>query len=295
MTKILIDTNIFLGLYESNNDPITIFDEDISKLRSDLIFTDQIYDEFLRNRDKELEKLIALCKNNKCIINSSSIIRSLRDFSKLKDIKNNFKETNDLLIKKLQDIMDDIAKDTVFQSFLKLYNHSDVIKYEKNEEIIKEAHKRKLLGNPPMGNKQNTIGDEVIWETILANLKDNFIIVTRDRTYINHISFLRKEYYSITNKDLNIFENISDALKHLGKEASNELNKFEEEQSKIMELPIDSSGNKYIPLSKYFKFRYDDASENIQPHLDLEFCPRCGNHDIESGRCSVCGFFIYSD
>ena len=252
MTKILIDTNIFLGLYESNNDPITIFDEDISQLRSDLIFTDQIYDEFLRNRDKELEKLIALCKSNKCILKSSSIIRSLSEFSKLIDIKNNFKDTNDLLIEKLQDIKDDIDTDTVFQSFLKLYNHSDVIKYEKSEEIIKGAHKRKLLGNPPMGNKQNTIGDEVIWETILANLKDDFIIVTRDRTYINHISFLRTEYYSITNKDLYIFENISDALKHLGKEGSNELNKFEEEQSKIMELPIDSSGNTYIPLSKFF-------------------------------------------
>lgn len=255
MTKILIDTNIFLGLYESNNDHITIFDKDISKLRSDLIFTDQIYDEFLRNRDKELQTLIDQCKNNTCTLGSSSIIRSLSEFSKLKEIKKDFKTHNGLLIEKLQEIKDDVSKDQVFQSFLKLYNHSDVTKYEKSDEIIKKAHKRKLLGNPPKDkkNNENTIGDEVIWETILANLKDDFIIVARDKTYIKHISFLREEYNSITNKNLYILENISSALKHLGYEHSDELNKFEEEQSKIMELPIDSDGNRYIPLLKFFK------------------------------------------
>ena len=81
MIKIFIDTNIFLGLYETNNDPITIFEKDISKLRPHLISTDQVYDEFIRNRDIQLQTLIKRCKENQCRINSTSIINSLEEFS----------------------------------------------------------------------------------------------------------------------------------------------------------------------------------------------------------------------
>jgi len=232
MIKIFIDTNIFLGLYETNNDPITIFEKDISKLRPHLISTDQVYDEFIRNRDIQLQTLIKRCKENQCRINSTSIINSLEEFSALKKIKANFDETNKLLIKRVNNIKDNTEKDLVFESFLELYNHADITRYERNEEIIKKAYNRKLLGNPPMGYKQNTIGDEVIWEIILANIKDDLVIITRDGAYEDHITFLKKEFNLKTKKELFIDENISYALNKIGEISSEELNKLEEEQSK---------------------------------------------------------------
>ena len=114
MTKIFIDTNIFLGLYETNNDPITIFDKDISKLKSDLILTDQVYDEFIRNRDKQLLKLIDTSKRNDCTISTSSIIRSLAEFKDLKKIQDDFKDKNKLLIAKLQEMKADTNKDPIY-------------------------------------------------------------------------------------------------------------------------------------------------------------------------------------
>lgn len=251
MTKIFIDTNIFLGLYESNNNHFSIFEKDISQLRPHLIVTEQVYDEFLRNRDINLQRLIKKCDANQCTINSSSIVRNLKEFSDLEKIKDQFYETNKLLIKTLNEIKDNTEKDLVFKSFMELYNHSDVTRYKKNEEIIKKAHNRKLLGNPPMGSKQNTIGDEVIWETILANIKDNLVIITLDGAYKDHITFLKKEFNLKTKKELSIYENISNALKIIGKEPSVELNKFEDEQSKIIKEPsilviTDASGNKYM-------------------------------------------------
>ena len=37
------------------------------------------------------------------------------------------------------------------------------------------ANNRKLLGNPPTSPDKHTIGDEIIWEMILENIKDDYI------------------------------------------------------------------------------------------------------------------------
>ncbi|CAG0939386.1 hypothetical protein BROC_00611 [Candidatus Brocadiaceae bacterium] len=317
MIKIFIDTNIFLGLYESNDDPITIFEKDISKLRPHLISTDQVYDEFLRNRDLELQQLIKKCKENQCRINSSSIINSLKEFSDLKKIKDHFDETNKLLIKRINNIKDNTERDLVFESFLELYNHADITRYERNEEIIKKAYNRKLLGNPPMGYKQNTIGDEVIWEIILANIKDDLVIITRDGTYEDHITFLKKEFNLKTKKELFIDEKISYALDKIGEIPSEELNKLEEEQSKeklllsnlsnyISKFPSSSIASVVESLSRIPSPAISSSSsiaamiENLSripnPAISsvaesLDICPRCKNYGKREGdRCSACGY-----
>ncbi len=149
MTKIFIDTNIFLDFYRSNINTVKIFNVDIFKLKSSLILTDQIHDEFIRNRDKQLQLLIDDCKKNNINYSSSSLIRSLDEFSDLDKIKKEFQKANDRLIKKLQEIKEDLHKDPIFVSFSKLYNDSEVIKYTRNEDIIRGAQYRKLIGNPP--------------------------------------------------------------------------------------------------------------------------------------------------
>ncbi len=54
MTKIFIDTNLFLGLYWSDEDTGQIFG-DIEALKPYLLFPDLVFDEFLRNRDRILD------------------------------------------------------------------------------------------------------------------------------------------------------------------------------------------------------------------------------------------------
>lgn len=234
MTKVFIDTNIFLGLYYANHNPVTIF-EDIFKLKSHLILTDQIHDEFVRNRDIQLQSLIKNSKNYNLNYPTSSLIRSLKEFADLNKINKGLQDANTRLIEKLQKMKEDKDIDPVFESFLKLYNDSKITKYERNEDIIRKAHNRKLIGNPPRSNK-DTIGDEMNWEIILSNVKDDLVIIARDKTYNDHITFLKKEFKSKTNKELFIDENISFALKKIGEIPSDELNKFEDEQSKKKKL-----------------------------------------------------------
>ena len=240
------------------------------------------------------------------------MIRSLPEFKNLKKIQDNFKGANKILTAKLQEMKDDTNKDPVIKSFLELYNDPKVIKYERNHEIIRNARERKLLGNPPVGYKQDTIGDEVIWETMLSNLKDDLNIITLDRTYEDHITFLKQEFKSKTGKELSVHENISSMLKTIGEEPSEELNKFEEERLSTLVNSVSSMWSEVYAAAalenlartkKLFegmehRYIFKDAAKEIVLHKnplhfphELAVCPQCKSYRRREGnQCLSCGY-----
>lgn len=279
MTKIFIDTNIFVGLYQSNQNAVDAF-KDIFKLKSNLILTDQVYDEFIRNRDGQLQTIIKTLNSIKYPSSSPTI--HLKEFF-------NLKEANESLIKKLQEA--DTDRDQFYNLFLELYNDSEITKYERNEEIIKKAYNRKLIGNPPVSDKL-TIGDEVNWEIILSNLKDDLVIVTKDGTYNKHITFLKNEFKLRTNKELFIEEKISSALKKIGEISSDELNELEKEPKEKLSISDASENRPQIFMVT------PDSSGNILKRTQTLFggteCPRCGFIGM-GARCKNCGYCLGCD
>lgn len=228
MCKVFIDTNVFLGLYQANQNNIENIFNDISKLKSSIVFVDQIFDEFLRNRDKILTKQIDnVSKNNIQKLHVTSLIRSLDEFQKLKKSSDEFKDKHSNLIEKLTKIKDNLNEDIVYKKFSELYDDSTITICERTEDIIDKAHKRMLIGNPPIDPEKNTIGDQIIWETLISNLKDDLIFITFDNTYKNHISFLKNEYTKRVGKELSITEKVSFALSKIGETPSIELINYE--------------------------------------------------------------------
>lgn len=199
--KIFIDTNFFLDFYRSNTDKLKIL-KDLKKHSSYLVFPEQVYSEFLRNRDNILsfllENFVRSCKIN---IHDSSLIQNLNDFKKLKKIKKDFQNTFKKIKNYLEDIKNNIDKDPVYKAFYALYNSTKSKRYSIDENLIKKAHERYLLGNPPGDNKK-TIGDQLIWEILISNLEENLIVVARDKTYKNNSLFLKTEFKKKTGKEL---------------------------------------------------------------------------------------------
>lgn len=228
MCKVFIDTNVFLGLYQTNKNDLENIFEDISKLKSSIVFVDQVSDEFLRNRDKVLTRQIQNVSKKKIKkLYVTSLIKSLEEFSELKEAGDVFNKKHQKLIEKLEKIKDDLEEDIVYKKFYELYNDSALTIYNRTGDIIDKAHKRMLMGNPPIDTEKNTMGDQIIWETLISNLEDNLIFITFDGTYENHRSFLKKEYKDKVHKELSITEKVSFALSKIGEIPSKELISYE--------------------------------------------------------------------
>lgn len=239
MCKVFIDTNVFLGLYQTSKNNLGKIFEDISKLKSSIVFVDQVSDEFLRNRDKILLKQIDNVGSQQIKkLYTTSLITSLEEFSELSEAKDEFNKKHQKLIEKLNKIRDDLEEDTVYKKFYELYNDSEIQIYERTNDIINKAHKRMLIGNPPIDAEKNTIGDQIIWETLVSNLEDDLIFITFDSTYNTHISFLKTEYKNRVQKELSITDKVSFALSKIKEKPSKELIEFEKYDTHLIKPKV---------------------------------------------------------
>lgn len=217
--KIFIDTNIFLDFYRYNkNDNISNLKDEFKKYFEYFINTKQSYDEFFRNREKTINEFIDTLKSQINPLYDGNFLSSLNGFE---DYYENMKLANKsikCMIDKCSELIFDFEKDPVYSLYL-LFCHNT---YDRTRDIIDRAIKRKYIGNPPTSNK-NTCCDEIIWESILENCHDDLIIVTRDKTFNENYNFLKNEYNEKNGKKLLIVELISDAIRLLGDDPSNNL------------------------------------------------------------------------
>lgn len=212
MFKIFIDTNIFFDFYRYNkNDNISNLKNEFRKYYDHFVNTRQSYDEFFRNRERTLNDFIQTLNGQINPLYDGNFLSSLDGF---KDYYDNMKLANksiQAMKEKCNELIFDFEKDPVYS----LYSLFCNVIYERTESTVDSAIKRKYIGNPPTSNK-TTCCDEIIWESILANCKDNLIIVTRDKTYHENYNFLKNEYKEKTGKELMIVELISEAICLLG-------------------------------------------------------------------------------
>lgn len=95
------------------------------------------------------------------------------------------------------------------------------------DDILNKAHKRKLIGNPPTSSNYS-IGDEINWEIVLSNVKENIIIIGRNNTYTKNFSYLKRDFHSRTGRlILKKTDKITDALTEIGISTSTELKDVE--------------------------------------------------------------------
>ncbi|MGB4052538.1 MAG: PIN domain-containing protein [Methanoculleus sp.] len=232
MTSVCIDTNLFLDFYGTDEDPGEILAE-IWILREHLVFPDIIFDEFLRNRSKVLDRIADGLRMREA--GEPDIPALLRENANVAALHRTGEEYNRALwalYGDIQGMVKDPAADPIARTFCELARDPAVRVLHRTEDLIVRAHHRKLLGNPPKSPGRDTIGDEVVWETLLANLGEDLIFVTRDLTYRYHATYLTEEYRKRAGGALEITDRVSDALKLVGKPPSPALVRFEGRDAK---------------------------------------------------------------
>jgi PIN domain len=217
---IYLDTNIYLEFYRSAKEPLSIFKE-IEEYASRIVITKQTVDEFFRNRVLLLGNAIKQIEEWKAPVvramHTTDLVREMSEYDGIKELQNKVKSLTGKITNTLSHWKQTDADDPVLVQFRKIIEKATF--YDLNFEIVQRARDRKDLGNPPTSDNK-TMGDEVIWETLLSSLKDDLIVVSRDKTFITHSIFLRDEFKKISGRELLLItESPSAAFKEVGVES----------------------------------------------------------------------------
>ena len=272
MTYIYIDTNIFLDFYQSATEPIAVFEE-LEKQVESIILTEQTIHEFARNRTARLMDLADKIEKSAVVnIHTTSVVRDTAEYKAWIMARNAAKIATEALVVKMRSWIEQGELDPVFSSLSKLLEDGKTL--FTTSDLIEKAKTRKLLGEPPTSPDKHTIGDELIWETLLEGCKSDLIIVSRDKTFSQNASLLKSEFDSSSRKLIAVTDKVSAALKMIGKPAE----KIEEAEKVIEAVRVPKESG------------------------DASTCPQCGGsikrraYDDEQGvscwslECSACGF-----
>lgn len=264
MPKIFIDTNVFLDFYRAKKDTLEVL-RGLHQHSGSIVFPSLVYDEFLRNRVKIIEQVINSLRNEKPKYFTSAIVEGLEVFEDLKRSREEHKKYLDITISKLEEIQRDSKQDDVFLELSKLYKSEKIEIYEHDNSIIHKAQTRHLLGQPP-GTDKIKICDEVIWETILARIDDDIIIVSRDGTYKENHQYLSHEYEKRTDKNLlKITDKITVGIELLGEEVPPEIVELEDKQMEdIKNWEVLDGG--WLGYSRTLKFKGGGWDPNLNKY-----------------------------
>jgi rRNA-processing protein FCF1 len=225
--KLFLDTNYLLDFYRYGKEHLSIL-EDVKDFSSNLIFPEQVLKEFKRRASDVQNQALKNFRDGNLSLSHppSSLLQGLEAYEEYKLAKSNFKKISDKIITELQSISEDRNKDVVFKSVLEIYNLKDVTCLKNTSVIIERAKNRHLLGEPP-GTNSVTIGDEVIWEALLENVREDLIIITNDKSFKNNIIVLQDDFKGITGCKLFMVEKLSEAILMLGGLPSKSLEDYE--------------------------------------------------------------------
>jgi predicted nucleic acid-binding protein len=288
MAKIFIDTNVFLDLYRSQKDSLQILRE-LYKHSEYIVFPSLVYDEFLRNRVKIIEQVINSLRNEKPKYFTSAIVEGLEVFGELERSREEHRKYLNITMSKLEEIKRDSNQDDVFLELSKLYKSERINILNHDDSIIDKAQRRHLLGAPP-GTDKIKICDEVIWETLLARIDDDLIIVSRDGTYKDNHYYLSREYErKIDKKLLKVTDRISEGIKLLGETVSQEIVDIEDKQMDDIKWGVKERVEKVLatltPIEeKVLRMRYGlGTSANEESHkkflMSIFYKPEDGIND----------------
>lgn len=211
-TKIFLDTNIFLRLYNANDTKnVTAFMQDLYKHKDILIVTEQSHKEYLRNRPKVLTNL-AREFSQKTKIQTSTIIRSLPEFRSYDRAYHQLSLSIEKIENAVRSMIDHQDEDYIYKTYSMLWN--DQNRLPTTNETIQRSILRKAQGDPPGGDKE-TNGDEIIWETLINGYGGDLIIVSSDNTYMDNKDYLQYEYHERTQHTLKIVGHVADAFASL--------------------------------------------------------------------------------
>lgn len=224
MKYVFIDTNAYLGLYAFAADDLAQLPklaEHIKNNQIALLITDQVRDEFLRNREAKIAETLKAFGARGGAKGFPNIIRHHEKYKQLTKSANTFERTKEEILKSLdaQIAKKSLPADLTFQSLMKV---SKFLKTSPND--IELASHRMAIGNPP--GKNGSLGDAINWEILLHSLdkNTNLYLVSRDKDYASSLGdgklggFLADEWKEKNGGDACLFSTLRELFERIAPE-----------------------------------------------------------------------------
>jgi len=219
MLNVFIDTNVFLNFYSFTSEHLNKLKSLVDLIKSkniQLLLTEQVVDEFNRNRETKLSEALRYIED---LVPNVGGSLSTHDIDEIKDIKRHVEELNKIS-KKLHKKMKEQIKNQSLPAdklIYEIFEITDVIPV--SIDILNKAKIRFDRGNPP--GKRGSYGDVINWELLFATLPDksDLYFIGGDKDYKSVIEpsefspFLKKEWKKKKNGVIYYHELVSSFIK----------------------------------------------------------------------------------
>ncbi|MCC7134393.1 MAG: DUF4935 domain-containing protein [Gemmatimonadales bacterium] len=213
---LFIDTNILLSFYHLSGDDL----EELRKLlvlldkrRVTLLITEQVEDEFRRNRDVKIADALKRLRDVKLNPQFPQMAKDYSEYGDLRKLQRDFERLQQALLDRLgsdikaQSLKADELIEDLFQKATCL---------PRDAALLARARLRQDVGNPP--GKEGSLGDAINWESLLEHVPDDqdLHLVTDDRDFASALDdeslhpFLGTEWDRTRTSHIYFYKRLSD-------------------------------------------------------------------------------------
>lgn len=217
--QLFIDTNILLSFYSLNQDDLAELNKIIAAIESQqitLLLTDQIINEFYRNREQRIEGAIKSFRAQTFNTQFPQLCEDYPEIDILRETLKHHEQAHAALVAKiLVDIKAKTLKaDQIIQSLFRLGKQ-----LTPNLTTIENARLRMSVGNPP--GKNNSLGDAINWESLLdqTSAGEDLYFITGDKDYCSALTddefsdFLLTEWHGRKQTKIHFYKRLSSFCK----------------------------------------------------------------------------------
>jgi predicted nucleic acid-binding protein len=186
--QLFIDTNILLSFYSLNQDDLAELNKIIDAIEQQqitLLLTDQIINEFYRNREQRIDGAIKSFRTQTFSTQFPQLCEDYPELDTLREALKHHEQAHAALAAKiLVDIKAKTLKaDQIIQSLFSLGK-----KLNPDLATVERAKLRMSVGNPP--GKNNSLGDAINWESLLNQTPagEDLYFITGDKDYCSALN-----------------------------------------------------------------------------------------------------------
>lgn len=273
--NLFIDTNVFLSFYHLTNDDL----EEIHKLtvliekkEVTLWLTQQVKDEFKRNRENKISDAIKKLKEQNSKPQFPQICKDYEEYPQIRELHKQYLQKLASLTKK---VTDDVNERTLKadEKIAELFEKAQII--NTTEDLISKARFRMDVRNPP--GKDGSLGDAINWEGLLNSVDDNqkLYLVADDKDYYSVLDenklkeFLSDEWKEKKSEDVVFYRRLSQFFKehYPSIKLASEIEKELAIRNLVNSGSFSSTHSAISKLAKYAEFNKSQVNELVQACL----------------------------